>query len=371
MTLQLETLYRDCKYFFLPGDRPCTFHKQHGTVCDNCTHYTPIKEKILIIKRDAMGDVLRTTFLLHIFKKQYPNAFITWIVSMQSRDVLVRNPLIDRIVTDDAALTMLLAETFDFVINLDLDRESVACASLARATQKKFGFVLDEKGCVLPCNDTAAYWLTMSAFDTIKKANRYTYQTLAARTCEQEFSHEPIIVPLDAKEVAYAQTFAAQHNPDRKPIVGLNIGSGTRWIAKRLPLQHWKTIATHLVSNNFSVWIFGGKAEAQLEKELLRVPYIVSTGTNNSVARFFALLNCVDYAITGDTMALHAALGLGKKVVALFGPTSHHEIEMYGQGIQLVTPRDCAGCYALSCPHEYECLEPVTPKNIFEALQQI
>ena len=48
----------DCRHFV--GDRPCKPHKQTGRVC-TCDRYDPIKERVLIIKLDAMGDVLRTT----------------------------------------------------------------------------------------------------------------------------------------------------------------------------------------------------------------------------------------------------------------------------------------------------------------------
>ena len=46
----------DCSHF--PGDRPCSFHKSTGVKCDSCPHYSPVRHKILVIKFDALGDVL-------------------------------------------------------------------------------------------------------------------------------------------------------------------------------------------------------------------------------------------------------------------------------------------------------------------------
>ncbi len=57
----------DCKYF--NGDRPCKHNKLSGTICNECTYYEPIGLKILIIKLDAIGDVLRTTSILKPLKK--------------------------------------------------------------------------------------------------------------------------------------------------------------------------------------------------------------------------------------------------------------------------------------------------------------
>ena len=44
--------------------RPCDPHKKDGVKCDSCPYYKPINFKILIIKLDAVGDVLRTTSIL-------------------------------------------------------------------------------------------------------------------------------------------------------------------------------------------------------------------------------------------------------------------------------------------------------------------
>ena len=48
----------DCVYF--KGETPCIYRR----LCDQCPYFRPFQTKILIIKRGAMGDVLRTTALL-------------------------------------------------------------------------------------------------------------------------------------------------------------------------------------------------------------------------------------------------------------------------------------------------------------------
>ena len=52
------------------GDIPCKPHKQYGVHCidesgNDCPNYSSFKEKILIIKPGAKGDVIRTTPILH------------------------------------------------------------------------------------------------------------------------------------------------------------------------------------------------------------------------------------------------------------------------------------------------------------------
>src|SRR2546430_4056034 len=42
--------------------RSCVWHKNSGVLC-TCDHYQKVEQRLLIIKLDAMGDVLRTTAL--------------------------------------------------------------------------------------------------------------------------------------------------------------------------------------------------------------------------------------------------------------------------------------------------------------------
>ena len=79
----------DCRYFL--GDRPCSWHKQSGVVC-TCDKYEEVEERLLIIKLDAMGDVLRTTALLPPLREVHPRAALTWITRKESVPLLQGNP---------------------------------------------------------------------------------------------------------------------------------------------------------------------------------------------------------------------------------------------------------------------------------------
>ena len=57
----LAVLGKDCRYW--RGDRPCVFHKSEGVECE-CRHYDEVAERVLVVKLDAMGDVLRSTCVL-------------------------------------------------------------------------------------------------------------------------------------------------------------------------------------------------------------------------------------------------------------------------------------------------------------------
>ena len=97
-------LYSDCINF--PLDRPCKYQKENNAVCNTCKKYVSINKrtkqtKILIVKLGAMGDVLRTTFILEGLRQKYKNSTIDWLVDKKNVDVLVGNKYIDIIIPND------------------------------------------------------------------------------------------------------------------------------------------------------------------------------------------------------------------------------------------------------------------------------
>src|SRR5262245_13454658 len=137
----------DCRFF--RGDRPCVWHKQTGVLC-TCEKYDRVEERILIIKLDAMGDVLRSTALLPPLAEVHPKAAITWLTRRESVALIERNPYVSEILELGAEATVhLQARTFDRVINLDASKISAALAAVAKSARKD-GYVLDERGIVQP-----------------------------------------------------------------------------------------------------------------------------------------------------------------------------------------------------------------------------
>ena len=78
-----------------------------------------------------------------------------------------------------------------------------------------------------------------------------------------------------------------------------------------------------------------------------------------------------DIVITADTLALHIATALQKKIVALFGPTSVNEIELYGKGIKLLALEGCKCYYKKYCSEEISCMEKITPDMVIKAIAEL
>jgi heptosyltransferase-2 len=321
-----------------------------------------------------MGDVLRTTFLLHGLKEIYPNSIISWIVNKKNASVLKNNTLIDTVIfNDDNTKKLFINNFFDIVINLDLAYESL---SLAKLSNKScfLGFTIDDDRNIVSSNNYAQQWLKMSAYDKLKKTNDFTYQYWMSKILNLPKYDYEIIVPLHKAAVKKAEQFLKNNNiiHNKKKIIGINPGAGKRWNMKKWPLEYFIEISKYFSKNGYYIFLLGGLQDENEINLILKknIPNVVSTDTNNSIPDFFAKINLCNIILCGDTMVLHAAVGLKKDVVALFGPTSANEIEIYSRGIKIQSKKKCVVCYKQECYLIDSCMKTISVKEVLEKIEQ-
>jgi heptosyltransferase-2 len=368
-----SVIHADCRWY--RTDRPCEPHKREGVVCGSCPRYAPVTKRILIVKLDATGDVLRTTSLLQPLRAAFPGAHVTWLTRREAVDVLKPNSLIDEVAPLDAeALLLLHTTTFDLVVNPDASITSSRLATLARAREKR-GFVLDAQERLQPLNEEADRWYRMGLNDALKKRNERTYQSILLGIAGLPAGEHPVIWQVSPGESAVAAAFAQRAGlRDGELRIGLNTGAGGRWRWKKWTDEGQVELirAIRATHPNARILLYGGPEERERNRALVRLApeMLVDTGTENSLRQFGALVDLCDVMVTGDTMALHLASALGKRIVALFGPTSAPEIELYGRGTKILpTDMSCLGCYLSDCDVRPACMQRISPDTVLAAVE--
>ena len=361
----------DCKYFH--GDRPCVFNKTEGIVCDHCNYYCQIKMKILIIKLDAVGDVLRTTTILPQLKKIYPDSFITWCTRKNSKQLFENNKLVDEIITiEDGAYFRIKTEKYDQVINLDTSKISSSIASMAKS-EKKTGFILNEKGFVEPTSESANTWLEMSAFDNFKKTNTKSYQQIIYDILEfpKPIFQPQLFVPEETTK-RISDNLKQIGLSKKLKTIGLNVGVGPKWPSKGWPEKNWEQLIKILGNKNYNLLLLGGPEESDSIQNLkTKFPFLIDTGTENSELEFAAIINECDLVITCDTFALHIATAMSKKLIVIVGPTSAAELYLYEKGVKLTPLFECKCYYKRNCTEEFFCMESISPDSVLKEIDKI
>jgi heptosyltransferase-2 len=359
----------DCKFF--TGMKPCKYHKDTGIKCDTCSYFEAIEFKILIIKLDAIGDVLRTTSILPALKKKYPKPQVTWCTRKNSAGIFVNNPFVDELIfVEEDAYFRITSEKYDLIINLDTSKLSSAIATSASGVVKQ-GFTLSHKGFVEPTSSAANAWLLMSAFDDEKKKNTKTHQQIMYNILElEEKICRPVLNVTEEAQFKIASGLKDWNYKRNLVTIGLNIGVGTKWPSKAWPVQNWESLINYLQRDEFNLLLLGGpEEEKQLVELKNKYPFLLNTGSNNSLMEFAAIVDLCDVIVTADTLALHIATALGKKIIALFGPTSSNEIELYEKGVKMIAGEECKCYYNKFCSEEVSCMKRITGEEVYESLK--
>lgn len=363
-------LHLDCRYFV--GEKPCRFNR----LCAGCPHYEPLGRRILIIKLAALGDVLRTTPLLPALRKLDAAAHITWVTDEAALDLLRHNAAIDRLLGWNLDTVLRLeVEQFDWLICLDKEVRATALAAKIRAARKS-GFGLHASGNIAPLNPESDYLFSLGMSDDIKfRHNERSYQALTFEALGLTFEGEPLMLALPQEVARWAEERWLGWGLEAETrCIGINTGGGELFANKSLPAAAFaeliEILAQRLAAGKSAILLFGGPLERDKNRDILRAVSapVIDTGTGNSLLQFAALLGRCHTVLTSDSLGMHLAVALQRRVVVLFGPTCEQEIELYGRGSKVVAGISCSPCYRRTCDKTITCMNTLSLREIVEKL---
>ena len=302
--------------------------------------------QILIIKLGAIGDVIRTTSIISGLKSKYKDAKIDWVTKKESFDVLRNNNFISKLYLIGPDLKELKNKNYDLIVSLDDDEEACRLASSIKS-EKITGAFLDD-GKKVYTKDTSQ-WFDMGLIsklgkqkaDELKAKNKKTYQEIMYTILGLEYKKQQPILILNDKELEFGINFAAKNNiREDDLVIGINTGAGGRWQDKRLSIKETAELIDKLNNQvkNCKLILFGGPEEKERNQNIKKLikSKIIDAGCNNSLMAFASLVNLCNVLVTSDSLALHIATALKKKIVVFFYPTSSSEIELFSRGIKII-----------------------------------
>lgn len=280
----------------------------------------------------SYGDVFRCTCLLEDFR----GAEVTWITSVAARDLLVGNHLIDRLLVADTPADLpggAVAPAYDMVVNLEKQPDWCAFAAGLEA-ETRYGFRdWSAQG------DDAFYPASAAALRSALAGNHdLPLQETLFQSVGRQWT---------------GQRYVLGHQPRVAEIydIGLNYHIGPKWPTKAWPKAYWQQLHDELSERYALNW----------QQSL------------NSVRHYIDWLASCRLIVTTDSLGLHLALGLQKKVVALFGPTSSEQVYMYGCGVKLTAEcdRPCVPCFQPRCAFDTCCMEYIPVERVAEAVEML
>jgi heptosyltransferase II len=295
----------------------------------------------LVIKKGALGDVVRTSYFAEALKRQFgPGLRLSWITAPGSADLLRLNPHID-----DLWFEFEQAKPFRFDRIFSLDDELDTLQGVAGLVSESVTGAILREGRPAYTAD-AREWFDMGVISEFGKQRADELKKLNQRSHGQIFSK--IFGVEQVKPDFYLDESCrrwAQANL-RKSVrrVGINPYSGGRWPSKELrPAELQRLIGRVLDGASpfgpaTAVVLLGAgedfkKNEALVAKE--RAANLTAICTDESVQHLAAAIGELDYLISSDSLALHLAIAQDVPFTAFFSPTSAAEIDDWGIGTKV------------------------------------
>ena len=280
----------------------------------------------------SYGDVFRCTCLLELYKGYH----VSWITAYAARDLLTENHLIDRLILADSPEDLgadTILDHYDTVINLEKQKDWCEFAA-GLSVNKRYGFkdwTSSGDECFYP--ESARALSAGLGLDGYWPMQQTLFQTAGREWTGQRYvlGYQPKVMPIYD--------------------IGLNYHIGPKWPTKAWAKSNWQELYERLSDNYTVCW----------QQSL------------NSIRHYIDWIVSCRLLVTCDSLGLHLALGLNRKVVALFGPTASEPVYMYGNGVK-VTPaceRKCMPCYRSSCAYEQSCMEFISVSMIAETIEAI
>jgi ADP-heptose:LPS heptosyltransferase len=257
---------------------------------------------VLIVKLNATGDVVRTTALLRRL-----DGNITWLTASGNR------PLLEGIQSNLRCVPweqrdIVLDCRFDLVINLEDDLD-VAQFVDRLSPNRVFGACLAPDRSISYSND-AREWFDMSLIsrfgrrhaNDLKLHNRRTYQQIVFSGLGYDFHGDRYLLPKATQTDLFGD-------------VAIASTAGPVWPMKYWP--HYDELRARLIAMG------------------LRVNMLPHRDALLAHLGDIANHRCL---VSGDSLPMHLALGLGVPCVTIFNCTSPWEIHDYGLQTQLVSP---------------------------------
>ena len=328
------------------------------------------KSKKLLIRLSSAGDVILTSPLLKLMRKR--DADIHFVVKSNYSDLVRYNPNISvlHLVQEHAGINQLerlrrqlIAEKFDETLDLHNNFRTVY---LRRGTAKKISVIKKD---VL--KRTALVNFKLNLFSEVRSA-ALKYAQVYDKTLDQVPRPE-IFYPPEMNE-RIIQIWKQFESKGRKSVF---LCPGSRHFTKRWPAQNWNSLSKLLTAQQ-QVVLIGGTADVEVCRSIEEDSPVTNFAGRFTMLESAAILSFADLVITNDSFLMHAANGLGKKVIAILG-SSVKEFGFFPYGVENkiieVEGLDCRPCSHIgkeSCPRKhFRCMLETTPEMVYRAAAEM
>jgi heptosyltransferase-2 len=314
--------------------------------------------RILVVRTDRIGDVVLATPLLRALRRTFPDAFLAALVRPYTRDVLVHNPHLDTILTDDPHGADAGGRGFRRQVAA-LRRHRFDTALLLMPTERA-AWLLFWAGIPRRIGVGRKFYEVVTGMRSVSR-HRYVplrheadYCLDLGRAIGVRADAAPDLAPevfvTDGERAAARRELGSAGIDDSGFLVGLHPtggGSAPNWDAGR-----WVALAAALLQqahDGVRIVVSGEMASPPFPPS----PHLVDRRGRRPLHALMADLACCNLVVAPSTGPLHLAAALGVPTIGLYCPLPACSPALWGplgDAARVVVPP--AGCCPGRCPRD-------------------
>ena len=354
-------------------------------------------KKILITNPFGIGDVIFSTPLIEILKKNFPDCFIGYICNKRVSELIGTNPFLNKIFIyekDDyreiwkrsrikcikkiiSFLKEIKKEKFNISIDLSLNYQFSMCFKMI-GIKKRLGFNYRDRGRFLTDK------IYIEGFDDKHVVEHYLDILRLLGIDSSKHNVSPTIYASNASLI-FGDKFLTENNIAKDDLlIGMAPGCGESWGGdahrRRWDRKNFALLAGKLMEKyNAKIVLLGNVKEADLCEEVrsLAQGRAINYCGKTSIEKLMGILTKCKVVITNEGGLLHMATGLGIKTVSIFGPVNEATYGPYPQDSDhiVLAKKDlpCRPCYKkfkyTDCDKRL-CLETISVDEVFHAAEE-
>lgn len=351
--------------------------------------------KILLINPFGIGDILFSTPLIGILKRNLPNASLYYICNKRTYDVIEKTPGLDGIFIfekDDyrklwkrdkflcvkellSFVKRIKKERFDLAIDMSMGHQYSFFLKLINVPER-VGFNYKGRG---------RFQTRRLEFDGFNDKPIGEYYKDLLRLIELDLYDEPTKIWLTQGDRDHVDAFFEKEGLDKAEIVvGLTPGGGVSFGKERIAFKRWPArkfaeLADMLIREmNAAALLFWGPGEEDLIEEikgLMHAGPIVAPKT--SIRESAALMSRCSCVVCNDGGPLHVAVAAGARTISVFGPSDENVYGAYlkdNKHISVTRDIDCRPCYIkfkLPDCKTLDCLKGLDARRVFLEIERL
>lgn len=316
---------------------------------------------ILIVKLGALGDVINTFPLARILKNRL-RARITWLVAPLSYPLVSMHPCVDHTVIFDktdwlASIREVIPQLRNrhFDVSLDLQRtfKSASFCMLSKA-ERRIGF--DSKRC--------KEMSRIFPFERIPAADPNAHMV-------NQYLEFAAYLNLPVDDVQWNISASGIH-PPIVPEVYIVLNIGATKPANRWTVDGFAMLARAIDERwHIPAVLTGGKEDQAMADDIAKQGgrNLINLVGKTSIDELKDVLQCSTAVVTCDTGPMHLAVALGKRVIALFGPSDARRTGPF-RGKVIRKPIHCSPCNKKSCENP-ACMEMISHNDVTTELESL